>query len=492
MRQAVAVRPPRDLTNQFLVSSVSDPPLPEPWGFRSYTVNRLTVRHGPGVQLRRVVDPHGRVVGVLLGDPVELAHRRLLTEDHVLARGDDIDLAVERDIYYSLGGSFLFLLDDGIDARLYLDASGSLSAVYDEVSGRAASTAGVLLTPGQYRDRFQAELYNRLKVRRDGWFPGGLTAHRGVRRLLVNHYLDPGLMQQVRHWPRENLEPGTDTDQTCQIIVDAARTCMDAYLAGGSVSLALTAGNETRLLLAGLRDIASELDFVTVDGSGDRLDSIRAAEIAERFGLSHRRLPIIRASRDAAEEWHARSGHCIGGANMWIHPSIEPLATRSFFIGGLGGEVGRGFFWRPGDHRDTPVTMSGLVNRFGMPPTVQVADAVRSWLPGVANFDGLLQLDLAYLELRLGCWAFAQAYCTPNVRHVHPLISRRSFEAMLSLPESWRRDNAMILHGVAQYWPELLDLPINRFGNWRDGFRWVRRGLRQPHLLAKQVRKKYL
>ena len=47
---------------------------------------------------------------------------------------------------------------------------------------------------------------------------------------------------------------------------------------------------------------------------------------------------------DEAELWRLRTGHCLGGTNVWMHPSVRPLDGRCF-VGGLGGEIGRGFLW---------------------------------------------------------------------------------------------------------------------------------------------------
>ncbi len=105
------------------------------------------------------------------------------------------------------------------------------------------------------------------------------------------------------------------------------------------------------------------------------------------------------------------------------------------------------------------------------------------------------QLDLAYLELRMGCWGFAPSYASVTPLRLHPLISRRSFVAMLSLPPDWRRmqdrSNRMIQAVVRQGWPELLDLPISRYGDYRDRTGLVLRALRQPHLVTKKLRKMF-
>jgi hypothetical protein len=126
-----------------------------------------------------------------------------------------------------------------------------------------------------------------------------------------------------------------------------------------------------------------------------------------------------------------------------------------------------------------------------MPIHDEVAAAVEAWMKTVPEVDGYLTLDLAYLELRMSCWAFAQAYATPDNCAIHPLISRESFTAMLSLPPEWRRSNRMITRGIEIAWPELLSLPINRYGDYRDMLRPLGRAFRNPQLVVKKLRKRF-
>jgi hypothetical protein len=486
-------RPPRRLDGQFVISGIATASDPPSSYARRERLNTLVVDFYEPQRLVRVFTSSGNLLGALLGLPVDLESSRII-EGEVLGEmtpDDDIDGFVEAHIHNAFAGRFVFILDHGEHRRVYLDADGALSAVFDPERRQVASTAGVLLEPHAYAVRFRRDLFDDLHVMRDGWFPAEITAHHGVHRILCNHYLDLATWRLIRHWPPSNITPADDPDQACRTIVGAARATIDAIRAAGSISMALTAGHETRLLLAICRDMTDVIDLVTVDAKASRLDKVRAVELAQRFGLRHHLLTERRATPEEAEEWVARSGHCIGGPNMWSHPSIRPLEQRDFFIGGLGGEIGRGFLWRPTDTMTTAITVEGLISRFGMQRHPEVEEAVRAWLPSVTQFDPFLQLDLAYLELRMCCWAFAQAYASPAVNHIHPLISRRSFAAMLSLPVEWRRTNRMVTRSIELTWPELLELPINEYGDWRDVQQLVLRAARHPHLVLKRLRKRF-
>lgn len=484
-------RRPKKFPRQFVIYPRSARrPLTVPESFHDHASENLICAACPSLPVVPLCDRSGQKIGIILGDPIELSEARFVR--HAIQLTTDAEADVEsaiEDLFVRLGGSFIIVLDGFGRQHTYLDACGSMSLVFDPATQTAAATTGLLLGDDAYKNRFDHSLYVHLNILRDGWFPGGLTAHTGIHRQLVNHRLDFATLRQARHWPRAPIAIDDDPKRTVAKICTATRAAIDAMRAEGPVTFGLTAGNESRMLLAICRDIAGQLNFATVNGPESTLDMLCAEALSLRHGLNHHRLPVVYASDDEAHEWHALTGHCMGGDNIRTHKSALAMAGKGAFAGGLGGEIGRGFFWRSGDDPQTTIDTQSLVGRFGMMPHPRVTEAVAKWHPSVAAFDPFLQLDLAYIELRMGCWAFAQAYAMPEVFHTNPMISRAAFANMLSLPPDWRRDGLMVEEAIRRHWPELLELPINRYGDYRDTLRLVRRAIRHPHLVAKKARK---
>lgn len=122
---------------------------------------------------------------------------------------------------------------------------------------------------------------------------------------------------------------------------------------------------------------------------------------------------------------------------------------------------------------------------------ITVLAATEQWFASIEEFNPLLQLDLAYLELRMSAWAFAQCYAQDAiVPHIHPMIGRESFELMLGLSPEAKRDNSFILEGVRELWPELLDIPINEYGDYRDFLRVISVST-DPVKLVRSLRKRF-
>ena len=482
---------PTDLAKQFVLGLE---PVDIPGGTRDALPSLHLARVAP-LPLVRVSDAEGVPIGALLGTPIDLAARTVLAEKFTISEplGDDVDGFVERNVF-ALAGSFIFILDVPGTRRVYLDACGSLSAVYDPGTRRVGATAFALLDADEADRRFRRDLYDQIEIRREGWFPGGLTAHEGISRLMPNFHLDLADFTVRRHWPRAPIPEDSDPEAMCGRIISACEIIIDTVARRRETFIALTAGNETRLLLAASRKIEGAR-FVTVEVTDPALDINVARHLARRFGLPHRTIPQAIASESEAADWQARSGMCVSGAGATSSKALQILGPEIQFVGGLGGEIGRGFFWRPGDDAHTLITAENICARFGMPPAPEMTEAIAAWLPSVEGFDSFLKLDLAYIELRMGPWAFATSYCNPHRRSVHPLIFRESFAAMLALPPSWRRmehgSNRMLRTCIASRWPELLEVPIGRYGDWRDTLSLAWRAIRRPHLVAKKIRKRF-
>lgn len=428
------------------------------------------------------------VTGWLLGDPIDrdraVMVRGPLDLDGAIALNFD---AVSDAVMDRLAGSFLFLLTIGNETRIFLDADASMGLVYDPATQEVASTAE-LLVGDAYHDRLQHDLIAAFDARRDGWFTAGLTAHKGVYRLLPNHSLSLSSFAASRHWPAAMPAYDSDTGATIRAIGEEVARSTAAIIADGSAVSALTGGFETRALLAANRDNRKAMDWVTVAAPGSAMDLDLAGGLARMAGIEHRVLPATKATPEQQEAWTRGAGHAMAGMNQLYHPAVAPLAGQTL-VGGLGGEVGRGFLWPADLTASTPIDVHYLLNRLKLPSHPLLIECVDAWLRGVPKgLDSFQLLDLAYVELRMGPWAFAQGYQTGGPVSQHPLISRAQFTRMWSLPPEFRKGSGMMRALVADFWPELGAIPINAYGDWRDRLEIVGKLIRRPDRAWRKIK----
>lgn len=444
---------------------------------------------GPGLPVFEVT-AGSENIGVLLGFPIDLAAQRLVQDawsapEHAQPGSDGhIHLILRR-----LGGRYLFILSQDERPRIYPDAVTGVSCVWDRAAKTAGSTADAILSDADYHRRFDHALYRRLQIDGEGWFPAGFTAHHGVTRLLPHHYLD------LTSWTAHRFAAvPSGTPSPAEVIdglVTTIRTQTRALLRGPKgVAIALTAGRDSRAILACLHDMRDDLLAVTVTG-GDRhqTDTVVAKDLAARFGLRHHTLPRRTASKFDQDQFVRRGGHCYGDSNKVFHPSVQPLVPDYVFAGGLGGEVARAFYWSEIDDPAMSITPACLMTRFGLRRSDKIEAALQDWLDALPDMsDARDILDLAYIEQRFGPWAMAQFCADPTLERFSPMITYDSIQLMRDLPHEWKVQDRLNEAIVDRAWPALNAYPYNTLGPWKDQWIRLQRVAANPNILTKKVR----
>ena len=288
-----------DLPEQFLLGVDVDCPR----GWLTRRCRSWTLCHHPSLPVTELSAPSGLGLGWLLGYPISNA--TLLPDGSCLALPDPSVGGVERRLA-DIGGRWLAVLLTTADSRVYLDSGGLLSAVYSPVLRQVGSTPSVL--PYTHDTGDDVLLIEAMGIPyRSVMYPLWLTPRRGVERLLPNHYLDLDSFQAHRHWPSGDLGVDDDIEAAATRVVDLVRNAIRGYVAAGPTSLALTAGQDSRLLLACARDQVDQLRTYTMEIPDDtgRLDARKAATIARALGLAHDVLPASPPSDDDFGEMDA-------------------------------------------------------------------------------------------------------------------------------------------------------------------------------------------
>jgi hypothetical protein len=456
------------------------------------TGGEICVRAHSDLGIFEVLDPTGLRFGLLLGFPIDLQERCVMSTPLRVASSTcgGIDATAET-ILDRLGGRFLLLLSISGQCKVYPDCAAQVPCVYSAEKGVAASTADALLSDADYDKLFCHDLYATLDIENDGWFPGGLTAHEGIERLLPNHALDLRDWTQKRHWPVENIKRSNSPEASLEEISQIIQIQLEALLNGPKkIAQALTAGHETRVMLACARPYLDEIDFITLEGNSPRADdTVLAKRIAGDLGLTHHMLPRVVADEATVARYMRRGGHCVGGPNRLAHPSLASLREGHVFVGGAIGEVGSAFFWHGEDNQDIALTGKTLIGRMGFPTEPKLECRLDDWLTSVEDVDSLITLDLAYLEQRVGPWAGAQFFSDPTLIRHNPLGTARSIKLMLGLPDDWKRQSMLTTGIIRMHWPELMSYPFNSQGVVRDLLKQAGRAVRRPQLIVQKLRK---
>ncbi len=242
------------------------------------------------------------------------------------------------------------------------------------------------------------------------------------------------------------------------------RHTIESIAAHHRVLLPLTAGRDSRLLAAAAHRVLDRCTFVVFAYDDQRASDLAFARgAARRFDLDLRVLPPEPVDERAARTYLDRVGYDANegkAGDFMLAAGRLPLDHA--WLTGFAAEGGRGEYWKASDLPRNP-SADELVQLVRLRPEPAYRDALETWRAGTPHQDVEELLDLAYLEMRVGCWASPQLYgAAPFTLSTIPVNRRDVFSAMLQLPTALRAAQRTAPAATALNWPELARLPYGR------------------------------
>jgi hypothetical protein len=471
------VHTPDDFIRQFILAQ-SRVPVSETWQIRRNGSWILAAQESlPIIDIfTKSSEPIGWLLGFPINKNIGLVKKSVVLNIEV--NSSSVACQFENFLYQFCGHYIaVCLMPDFNTSRVYLDAGGIFPAVYSQAQRIVASSIGLI--PQQSDNDDNQELRRAMDIpRQDHWYPFGLTPRRSCCRLLPNHYLDLEVWEVKRHWPSENdLNACSSVQSVVEEIAVNLRLQIESLAREFSLYLSLTAGRDSRTLLAAARGVLDRIQTYTFRSPWNQLDSEVARRIAKRHHFDHVIFDYQQPSQVELNGWLERTGYCVAGAVLRNVRTVKQLEDNRPRIGGIGGEVGRQYYVRPGDTRTTPLTPSEVLERLHLPVHSATLERARLWLDGLPSTDFYSIIDLLYIEQRLGCWGGPQSIGATSSYVFNPFCTRRIFTLMLSLLPEYKRQAKVSDDLVKYLWPELLKFPINRYTGMRHWIKKTRRRL---------------
>ena len=447
-----------------------------PPNFKTENINDTWVSVDKRLRRTRLIDAEGREFGVGFGFIYSEFSKDFVVDDEVVFPEAVESIAdFEAKIIPRLAGSFIILTTGQLPPRLYLDHAGSMPIVYSSADRRAASSASLLLDEAEYQSRFLKDLHDALIVREGegSWISGTLTAHRDVYRLLANHHLDFATWRVERFWPRPGEFDGwRDFNTAAAAGADAIKAFTDAVFKNFKTAATLTAGFDTRLVLAGCRDNIANCQFFTIAAPYAEKDMDIAKRIAARFGLKHKILPLRRADAMQTAIWDRTVGDSIIEAPRLTYPTMQKdLVEFDVQLTGAFGEIGRCRYYRQDLHQinDMKIDARFVVDRLTLPAHPVLIDNVQAWVDGLAGQPNSVILDMALHELKLGSWAMPQRAFMSSVKlSLMPFTQRIVFDSFIGVAPAEKDTKTLFWAMITRLWPDLKEFQINKYGDYKD------------------------
>ena len=436
---------------------------------------RLRLSAHPDLPVTHLADgPRSATLLGYLVDPARPeATDAALLEGLVPGPGRTARQAVERTA--ALGGRFALLVRDGAETLLFHDACG-LRQVYWAASGVeawCASQPGLVARQLGLAHDPQAVAYMATRGEDDGavyWMPGDRSMYQAVRCLLPNHLLGLGAGQAPaarRFWPGPDPLPApVSTGAAVEAAAGTLRALVEGARRRFPLAVPLTAGWDSRLMLALSRDFAAEAACFTLTyptaPAGSR-DVVVPARLLARLGVPHQVVPyprqvdgpfkaLFRLNADAVKE-----AYCGDAQAMRDHLP----AGRTVLTGDVA-EIAK-CFWRLPGRAEAAITAGdlGALSQVGTHP--YALQALREWLDGAPRGEVPL-LDLFCWEQMAGRWqAQIRAEYDLVQESFAPLACRALLAGLLAVPEAERSAPAFPFYRalIERLWPEVLAEPIN-------------------------------
>ncbi len=267
----------------------------------------------------------------------------------------------------------------------------------------------------------------------------------------------------------------------------------------GRVVCDLTGGYDSRAMVAGFR--GARVPFATtVSGAADSGDVRISKELAQRLGVAHNHMapgnpPTFAEVREALR-WTDGEYDLVEYARIArVHRAL--MQRYDISINGSFGELARGYWWellvpRLGARRPLDAALLARRRYAALPAdsavaprgsdidlTAHFADIVRRTNAGLEEAPNTLQMDHAYLRMRMQRWQGRIASSTNQLWPcLSPFMFRPLLEAMMQAPARLRLRSLLIRRMLAQFQPELADYPLE-YGHpaapltWRNWHRFA-------------------
>jgi asparagine synthase (glutamine-hydrolysing) len=306
------------------------------------------IHHGEAAMPRRYLSRGNRTITLFDGLPVDPEGRRAAHDAEQIADGWN---AWARELEGQFCAARIDL--DGERVELLLDSFGHVPVFVAQRDGGALASNSVQVI----RSLLKLDSPDPLGVSSMigfGWAWSDRTLLSGVRPLAGGsvHVLEGGQVTTRTHFGPHSIERDASSVAGAEELCDFLETLTESAVAGiEPVRCALTAGRDSRLLLALLRAGGVTADYYTIGRVGEE-DVDYAQELAVKFGLSHRLLtpkeddPGIDWDRIAAGLITQNDGmSSLAQLTDYLDLSSAPQRL-GIKLGGIGAEIGRA---GPGD-----------------------------------------------------------------------------------------------------------------------------------------------
>lgn len=378
---------------------------------------------------------------------------------------------------YELSGRWIIIYNSDQETKVINDLLG-LREVYYHFEGDVAwcgtdpSILNEVLSLELSNDQELIKYYSSsyFKNRENAWY-GNKTIFQNLFHLMPNHYLDLKNKKSVRYY--------TDNEFYGKYTLEEAVIESSKLLKGGlesanerynNLMIAVTAGLDSRVLLAASRDISEDIYYFVskMDLQANHMDIRIPSKLLPKLNLQLNILDNMSPLRKEIDEILSKniSLYRDNSRNIALQYYYDNLENK-INVNGIVSEIGR-FYYADYHQPKNEITAEYIMNVIGCPEEYTfVKKEIQIWLDEVKDFIEDYSIDLMslfYWEQRMGNWgSLTRNEQDLALEGFMPFNNRKLLMITLSLDPEYRKGPDYIFYRkIMEYlWPEVLEEPIN-------------------------------
>jgi len=295
--------------------------------------------------------------------------------------------------------------------------------------------------------------------------PYNLTMYDEIKILIPNHFLDIQAKKAVRFFPTTPIKR-VSFDEAVETTIKLSKNIIDGYFNTRKISLPITAGIDSRTVLALMRDHIQKVEMYTFfhERFTDETADIKIPiELSKKFDLSYQKLPtkIVpdEKQRKIADELNGLEiPYVLNNAYTYSESSLSDYASVPGDIISLTkSPFGKNL---PENFATLSYFMTKTHNY-----SEEIKKYIKMWMDDTKEYsetNDVSLYDLYNLEYRLGRWmpTGIQNYDYFTER-IYIFNCRYLVELWMSISKKERTEKSFHLEMIKRLWPELLEVEIN-------------------------------
>ena len=375
----------------------------------------------------------------------------------------------------ALGGRWVLIAAKGREKFLFTDALGLRQVFYtnpadtNDVWAMSQPKLGADLLGLTVDDAAHAFMNSHVfRANSEYKWIGTATLYREIKHLLPNHYLDLHTGVCHRFWPDRRLETLV-LDEAVEKITTLLQGLLTAAAARFDLAIPVTAGLDSRLVLAASKNIREKVTYMTVRqvrAPDKSPDVVVAARLLKKLGMEHH---VVSAAVTTTPEFSKKFKQNVFLAHDHYGPDAEAILDKflrqKVAVTGSGAEVGRRYLSSKVFARmeRTPQLLAAFEDLSGNDFAIQQC---REWLDEFGKIRDLNFEVLDLFEWEDGCNWLAMTTLEFDIawRDIFtPYNCRQILALMLSVDKKYREppNYELFTRLIARLWPEVLCEPIN-------------------------------